>query len=57
MVQTIGYTTGAVFPVLIGGAFGATGGWGVPTLMLIGAAAVMVASAFFAAASRPIGHD
>ncbi|HEU0042140.1 MAG TPA: MFS transporter [Jiangellaceae bacterium] len=57
MVQTIGYTIGAVFPVLIGGAFGATGGWAVPTLMLIGAAALMVASAAFAAASRPIGLD
>jgi CP family cyanate transporter-like MFS transporter len=54
MVQTIGYTIGATYPVLVGIVFDATSDWTAPLVVVLVAAALMTGSGLVAGSSRPI---
>jgi hypothetical protein len=52
MAQLVGYGIGATGPLLAGGLYGATGGWGVPLATLAGIAVCYAGVA--AVAGRPV---
>ncbi len=54
MVQTIGYTLGATYPVLVGVVFDATSDWTGPLVVVLLAAALMMGSGLVAGSSKPI---
>lgn len=55
MVQGVGYALAAVGPVLVGWLAQASGGWGLPSVVLLGAGLLMAAAGVRAGADRPLG--
>lgn len=55
MAQGVGYGLAALGPVVIGWVAALTGGWEVPTIIMLGCADLMVVASWHAGDVRPIG--
>lgn len=55
MVQGVGYALAAVGPVLVGWLAHASGGWVLPSVVLLGTGLAMAAAGVRAGADRPLG--